>query len=66
MEVQQLERELASESEALQKNVKSLHTPTFIRSLKRKVQLINWTKGPIWKKSLTEVQSRICVQTYSN
>ena len=42
-EIQQLERKLASESEALQKNVKSLHTPTFIRSLKRKVQLINWT-----------------------
>ena len=42
-EVQQLERKLASESEALQKNGKSLHTPTLMRSLKRKVQLINWT-----------------------
>jgi uncharacterized coiled-coil DUF342 family protein len=42
-EVQQLERKLASESEALEKNVKSLHTPTLMRSLKRKVQLINWT-----------------------
>ena len=42
-EVQQLERKLASESEDLKKNVKSLHTPTLMRSLKRKVQLINWT-----------------------
>src|SRR6185312_6446640 len=42
-EVRQLERKLASEYEDLKKNVKSLHTPTFMRSLKRKVQLINWT-----------------------
>lgn len=42
-EVQQLERKLANESEDLKKNVKSLHTPTLMRSLKRKVQLINWT-----------------------
>jgi hypothetical protein len=42
-EVQQLERKLASESDALKKNVKAIHTPTLMRSLKRKVQLINWT-----------------------
>ena len=42
-EVRQLERKLASESEDLKKNVKSLYTPTLMRSLKRKVQLINWT-----------------------
>ena len=42
-EVQQLERKLANESEDLKKNVKSLYTPTLMRSLKRKVQLINWT-----------------------
>lgn len=42
-QVQQLERKLASESEALKKNVESLHTPTLIRSVKMKVQLINWT-----------------------
>ena len=42
-EVQQLERKLASESEDLKKNVRSLHTPTLMRSLKRKVQSINWT-----------------------
>ena len=56
MEVQQLERELASESEALQKNVKSLHTPTLMRSLKRKVQLINWTL------QLIELNPNIAIQ----
>ena len=39
-EVQQLVMKLASESEALQKNIKSLHTPTLMRSLKRKIQMI--------------------------
>jgi hypothetical protein len=55
-EVQQLERKLASESEALKKNVKSLHTPTLMRSLKRKVQLINWTL------QLIELNPNIAVQ----
>ena len=42
-EVRQLERKLACESEDLKKNIKSLHTQNLMRSLKRKVQLINWT-----------------------
>ena len=42
-QVQQLERKLTSESESLKKNVKSPHTPTLMRSLKRKAQLITWT-----------------------
>ena len=42
-EVQQLERILASESEDPRKTVESLYTPTLKRSLKNKVELINWT-----------------------
>lgn len=42
-EVRQLERKLACEIEDLKKNIKSLHTTTLMRSLKRKLQLINWT-----------------------
>ena len=56
MEVQQLERKLASESEDLKKNVESLHTPTLMRSLKRKVQLINWTL------ELIELNPNIAIQ----
>ncbi len=42
-ELQQLERKLASESEGLRNNVRSVHNPRLKRSLKRNIELLNWT-----------------------